>query len=225
MRPVLRQILNTRFPADAWALERLGRYLYDPEERPGTDDRLVQALLPLEFLQELPPERKNDLLGRIVQDDEHPVRFAIRLLQVHGADLDAKDAQGLPCVVRALMAGLPQSALNLLQAGANADSRGPGGATLLHLALRVDWDAVEYGQLPDDEEAEELAPCASLLVQLLKLGVNPATADDEGITPLQEAEAKGDEDAAGVLRKALEPARPGEGKAGGPVAGAASGSP
>jgi ankyrin repeat protein len=89
----------------------------------------------------------------------------------------------------------------------------------------VDWDAVEYGQLPDDEEAEELAPSASLLVQLLKLGVNPATADDEGITPLQEAEAKGDEDAAGVLRKALEPARPGEGKAGGPVAGAASGSP
>jgi hypothetical protein len=41
MQPVLLQILNTRFPLDAYALEELGRFIYLEEDHPGTDDRLI----------------------------------------------------------------------------------------------------------------------------------------------------------------------------------------
>jgi ankyrin repeat protein len=210
MRPVLNQILNTRFPEDAFSLEQLGGYLYDPNKRPGTDDRLVQALLPLEFLQELPQERKNDLLGQMLQDDETPTPHAIRLLREHGADVNARDAQGVPLVARALMDGMPVSALNRLKAGADVNSRGPKGATLLHLALHVDWEVNENAmEAWYEEEDVGLGPCASYLRQLLKLGADPSAANSEGVTPLQEAEKLGDEDAAEVLRKALGHGNPG----------------
>lgn len=77
-----------------------------------------------------------------------------------------------------------EGALDLLKAGADIKTRGPGGATVLHLAVRM----------PDSE--------AWFVKRLLKLGADPTAVDDAGETPLQEAQRLDKAEVAEILGQA-----------------------
>jgi hypothetical protein len=74
MNPVLQQILNTRIPEDRYALNQLGKFLYEWTKERDRDEPLIRALLPLAFLKELPQERKN---VRGFRDGESMANFKI----------------------------------------------------------------------------------------------------------------------------------------------------
>jgi ankyrin repeat protein len=126
-------------------------------------------------------------------------------LMKRGADVNAKDCDGVTVLMHAMGNRNLSAVAMLLEKGAKVNARDSQGRTpLMYAVERAVHDPIRlYGQPDRSEEAK--ARYLELIRYLLDKGADPALKDKNGATALSLARDRGMKEAAEILEKAPRP--------------------